>query len=280
MNTTKSILLLGACAAFILAAPGAFAEGKAHAGKANHGAARAAQAQERAAERKAKAEERKAQAAERKAKAKAAAEENKAKAEERKKDVEAKKAAAEQKKAELEKKKTEAQAKKAEKDGQRSEKSNEVTENRQTRQEKRIEQGVKKGYLTPDEIAKLNTQQKNIESMQQQFNGDGKITRDESKQLRSALNDASLDIWTEKHDTDGKQMPVYRLGKDVRLNADVAAKLANDNLSKADARKFLGDFHALVDLKKKLNGSLSDAERTTLQAHYNQMLGQYFSTVQ
>ncbi len=116
--------------------------------------------------------------------------------------------------------------------------------------------------------------------MQQQFKSDGKVTRPEAQQLRSALNDASLDIWTEKHDTDGKQMPVYRLGKDVRLNADIAAKLADDNLSKADARKFLGDFHSLVEMKKKLNGSLSDGERATLQAQYNQMLGLYFSTVQ
>ena len=261
MNTTKSILLLSACTAFILTAPGAVAEGKAHAGKANHGAARSAQGEERAAARAAKAAERQA------------------KTEERKKEGETKKAAAEQKKSEAEQKKADAQAKKAATDGTPTAKSTDATEKRQDRQEKRIEQGIKKGYLTPDEISKLNTQQKNIESMQQQFKSDGKVTRPEAQQLRSALNDASLDIWTEKHDTDGKQMPVYRLGKDVRLNADVAAKLADDNLSKADARKFLGDFHSLVEMKKKLSGSLADGERATLQAQYNQMLGLYFSRV-
>ena len=259
MNTTKSILLLGACAAYMLAAPGAFAEGKGHAAKTN--GAKAAQAQEHAA----KAEARQAKAAELKL------------------EKAAKKAVAEQKKADAkelaQKAKADAQAKKAATDGTPTAKSTDATEKRQDRQEKRIEQGIKKGYLTPAEISKLNAQQKNIESMQQQFNGDGKITRDESKQLRSSLNDASLDIWTEKHDTDGKQMPVYRLGKDVRLNADVAAKLADDNLSKADARKFLGDFHSLVEMKKKLSGSLADGERATLQAQYNQMLGLYFSRV-
>ena len=259
MNRTNSILLLGACAAFILTAPAVFAEGKAHAGKAN--GAKAAQAQERAA----KAAQRLADIAERK--------------EERG----VKRAAAEEKKAEARERaprtKEDAPGKKMENDGKRTEKTNEVTENRQARQDKRIEQGIKKGYLTPDEIGKLNTQQKNIEGMQQQFNGDGTITRNESQQLRRALNNASLDIWTEKHDTDGRQMPVYRLGNDVRLNADVAAKLAADNLSKADARKFLGDFHALVDLKKKLNGTLADNQRARLQARYNEMLARYFSTV-
>ena len=216
MNSTKSILLLSACAAFILAVPGGtIAEGKGHGGGGGGGGAKTA----------------------------------------------------------------ERQAKKAENDSTRTEKSNDVTDARQARQEKRIEQGIKKGYLTPDEISKLNAQQATIESMQKQFNSDGKITRDEATQLRSALNDASLDIWTEKHNTDGKQMPVYRLGKDVRLNADVAAKLASDSLSKADARKFLADFHTLIDLRKKLNGSLSDSTRTQLQAQYNSLLSQYFSTV-
>ena len=242
MTFPKSILLLSACAAFILPPSGSFAGGKARAGKVNNGS-KAAKAAERVA-----------------------------KAKERQKEKEARKE-------ETKENKTDAEAKKAENDSSRTEKSNDITEARQARHERRIEKGIKKGYLTPDEIEKLNVQQKNIESMQQQFKGDGNISRDESKQLRNTLNDASLDIWTEKHDADGKQMPVYRLGKDVRLNADVAAKLANDNLSQADARKFLGDFHSLGEMKKKLNGSLSDKESAQLQDHYNSLLTLYFSKV-
>ncbi len=273
MNTAKFVLLLGACVAFLGAAPAALAESKGHDRKAKHGA-KPDPDQKGSDDGPAKSA--KPQAAASKADA------HKAKAEAHRKEKQGKKAAATQKKAvaheTAQKARGEARVKKAKADSARTGQTNAVTENRQTHQEKRIDQGIKKGYLTPDEIGKLKTQQKNIESLQQQFNGDGKITRAESKQLRDSLNNASLDIWTEKHNTDGRQMPVYRLGKDVRLNPDVAARLAADNLSKADARAFLGDFHSLVQTKQKLNGSLPDSERAQLQAQYNEKLGVYFST--
>ena len=278
MKTTGIITLLGICTAFALALPSI----------ANENAKASDIAEARAktmAERKARIEEMKAKRTAMEAKRtemEAKRAEAKANAEKRKDEQEAKraaaKAAAEKKKDDGESKKEAAKAKKDEKAGDLSTKANAVTEKRQDRQENRIEQGIKKGYLTPAEISKLNQEQANIEKMQQQFNSDGKVSKDEAKQLHSVLNDASNDIWLQKHDTDGKQMPTYRFGKDVFLKPEVASRLQNENLNGADARKFLSDFRTLTTLKQKLNGDLSSSDRAKLQAQYNDLLGQYFTT--
>jgi hypothetical protein len=156
-----------------------------------------------------------------------------------------------------------------------------TVDKRQDNQAKRIEHGINKGYLTADEIKKLQAQQASIAAMEESFKGDGKLTRSEFKQLQSALNDASRCIWAEKHDTDGNQMPVYRLGKNVRVNNDVAQKLADDNLSKADARAFAKDFHLMLGIKHRLStADLTAEQRAKLQAEYNELLNKYFYLVE
>jgi len=155
--------------------------------------------------------------------------------------------------------------------------SHDTVEKRQTNQARRIDQGIKKGYLTPDEIAKLDAQQQSIESMQQGFESDGKLSRDERKQLHDALDTASRCIWAEKHDTEGREMPTYRLGKNVFAKDDFTAKMEDPNLSKADAKALCKDFHRVVTLKKKLaTDDLGADQRTKLQAEYNDLLNKYF----
>ena len=152
------------------------------------------------------------------------------------------------------------------------------TEARQAHQAKRIEEGIKKGYLTADEINKLEGQQKSIETLQQSLMSDGIIRKDEAKQLRNQLNDASLCIFAEKHDADGKTKSVLRLGKNVTLKANVAQKLGDASLSKPDARTFLKDFNRIMMLKKTLSGTASDADRTSMQTEYNTLLNKYFDS--
>ncbi len=156
---------------------------------------------------------------------------------------------------------------------------NERTDARQNRQTQRIEEGVKKGNLTPAEVGKLETQQKSIETMQQSFVADGKITRPEAQQLRQQLDEASRCIFAEKHDADGIAKPVYRLGENVILKDEIAQKLGDENLPRQAARAFLGDFHRMMEIKKRLaTGTLSDAQRAQLQVEYNKLLNTYFVT--
>ncbi len=160
-----------------------------------------------------------------------------------------------------------------------SERANQRAETRQGNQAKRIEHGINKGYLTQEEAAKLNTQQKNIESLQQSFSSDGKLTGNEALQLRNALNEASRCIFAEKHDADGNTMPVFRLGSNVTMKNDVAQVLGSENLSKQEARVYLNDFHRMMEITKTLStGNISEAERNTLQNEYNNLLNKYFET--
>ena len=157
------------------------------------------------------------------------------------------------------------------------EKARERVEKRQEHQAKRIEHGVKRGYLTEEEIAKLKAQQEEIAQMETAFQGDGKLSRDEAKQLSHALKSASLLIWTEKHDYQGETMSVYRLGKDVVVHPDVASKLQDPNLTREEARTFVKDFRRTLELKRKLaDPELEEAERAELQAEYNGLLDKYF----
>lgn len=154
---------------------------------------------------------------------------------------------------------------------------NERTEERQKHQAHRIQEGIAKGYLTPAEISKLSSQQKSIESLQQAMNADGKVTKEEARQLHQQLDTASINIFAEKHDADGNTKPVLRIGKNVMLKNDIAQKLGNENLSRQDARAFLGDLHKMLGLKKTLaTGNLTDAERAAVQGQYNELLNQYF----
>ena len=155
--------------------------------------------------------------------------------------------------------------------------SHDAVERRQSNQARRINQGIEKGYLTPDEIAKLDAQQKSIEAMQQSFEADGKLSPDERKALHDALDTASRCIWAEKHDTEGNQMPTYRLGNNVFAKDDFTARMEDPNLSKADAKVLCRDFRQVVALKKKLaTEDLSADQRAKLQAEYNDLLNKYF----
>ena len=148
---------------------------------------------------------------------------------------------------------------------------------REANQAKRIEHGIKHGYLTPEELTKLQAQQDAIAKMEENAFADNKLTREEWAELRNALNEASRCIWAEKHDSEGNQMPVYRLGKNVFAKDDLTAKLQDENLDKETARALIKDFKRLLELKRRLStDELTDEERAKLQAEYNDLLNLYF----
>jgi Spy/CpxP family protein refolding chaperone len=79
---------------------------------------------------------------------------------------------------------------------------------RQHNQAHRIFQGVRSGQLTPDETKMLLTQQKEIRENEREMKSDGNLTWEERKQLHHQLNEASRDIYREKHDEE--RMPWAR----------------------------------------------------------------------
>jgi len=152
-----------------------------------------------------------------------------------------------------------------------------VLERRQNFQQRRIQHGIRRGFLTPEEASALQAEQREIENLAESFKGDGRITRDEARELRTALNEASVHIWAQKHDTTGNQMPSYRLGKNVYANAELTAALENADITNEQARSILKDMHRTLRLKHALaTADLSDTERAKMQAEYDDLLNKYF----
>ncbi len=190
---------------------------------------------------------------------------------------ETKKAELEKQRAEWEQKKSEEKARWEAERARTEEKAREVVDQRQANQARRIRHGIQRGFLTAEETARLRSQQETIAQLEKQFTGDGKLSREEFAQLRAALNEASRMIWAEKHDSDGRAMPVYRLGKDVFALDSLTAKLNDSDLSRAEARALLADFRKLLRHQDRLaNEDLSEDARAKLQETYDMLLNAYF----
>lgn len=71
---------------------------------------------------------------------------------------------------------------------------------REANQQKRIEQGVKSGELTPREAARLEKGQQRIQRMEEKAKADGVVTAQERKRIQHAQDVESRKIAREKHD--------------------------------------------------------------------------------
>lgn len=70
---------------------------------------------------------------------------------------------------------------------------------RQARQEQRIDQGVSSGELTAREATRLSRQQQHIDRVEDRAKADGEVTTKERARLTHAQNEASRDIARKKH---------------------------------------------------------------------------------
>lgn len=196
------------------------------------------------------------------------------KGETRKADVKEK---AEARKAEVKEKAEERKAALADKKEKAEAKATERVDTRQSNQEKRITHGINKGYLTPAEVSTLQAQQQSIASLESSALSDGKLTRDEFSSIRTELNKASANIWSEKHDTEGNQMAAYRFGKNVFAKDSLTSGIESGSMTPDQAKTVMKDFRQMSALKCKLSGDdLSDANRASLQAEYDALLNMYF----
>jgi len=73
---------------------------------------------------------------------------------------------------------------------------------RQHDQQARIHQGVRSGQLTHQEAKSLHAEQRSIRHEERQDKADGKMTAAERKDLHKDLNQASKDIYADKHNAD------------------------------------------------------------------------------
>lgn len=81
---------------------------------------------------------------------------------------------------------------------------------RQDRQRERIVAGMREGRLTRGEFRRLKEEQHEIRAMEEHFLADGLIDVREFQRLDRALNAASDNIWSEKHDRQARYGDTYR----------------------------------------------------------------------
>ncbi len=75
----------------------------------------------------------------------------------------------------------------------------ETIQKRENREEKRIDNGVNNGSLTPKEQQRLDDQQRIIEQERENAAADGKITKRERKDIKHDQKRLSHDIHAKKH---------------------------------------------------------------------------------
>ena len=73
---------------------------------------------------------------------------------------------------------------------------------RQVHQRQRIHHGAHSGQLTKEEVKTLAQEQKAIRAQERAYKADGTLTQDERKDLHQDLNQASKNIYNEKHDAE------------------------------------------------------------------------------
>lgn len=71
---------------------------------------------------------------------------------------------------------------------------------RQANQERRIDQGVASGSLTPREARRLERGQRHVDNMENRAKADGVVTRQERARLHQAQDVQSKRIYRQKHD--------------------------------------------------------------------------------
>lgn len=75
---------------------------------------------------------------------------------------------------------------------------------RQARQERRIQQGVNSGQLTPREAARLEKGQAKVQRMENKARADGTVTAKERARIQREQNKQSRRIARQKHDAQAK----------------------------------------------------------------------------
>lgn len=73
-------------------------------------------------------------------------------------------------------------------------------DNRQARQEKRIDQGVESGQLTQREARRMEHQQARIDRAENRAKADGEVTKGEAARIEARQDAASRRIHRQKHD--------------------------------------------------------------------------------
>jgi hypothetical protein len=150
---------------------------------------------------------------------------------------------------------------------------------RQQNQQQRVRQGVRSGELTRRETRNLAEEQRDVRQLERAYKSDGQLTRAERADLHHEQNQASRDIYKQKHDAQdrpgatpvatrdpaGNERQVNQTGRIV--NGVKTGELTHDEAQDLrDGRREVRQ----TEQQYKADGALTRDERIDLHQDLNQ----------
>ncbi len=149
---------------------------------------------------------------------------------------------------------------------------------RQMNQQSRIHQGVRSGELTRREVRHLEGDQRDVRQLERAYKSDGTLTGAERRDLNHEQNQASRDIYKQKHDAQVRPA-ISPATRDPGINerqatqtARIAQGVKSGELTPDESQELRTERRDIRDLEQtyKSDGTLSRDERQDLHQQLNQ----------
>ena len=147
---------------------------------------------------------------------------------------------------------------------------------RQQHQRERIQQGVASGELTRRETHKVVEEQRDIRQLERAYKSDGTLTGAERRDLQHEQNQASRDIYSQKHDEQDRPPAAVRdpgvNERQANQTARIVQGVKSGELTHNEAQELRTERRDIRDLEHdyKSDGTLTGAERQDLHQQLNQ----------
>jgi hypothetical protein len=147
---------------------------------------------------------------------------------------------------------------------------------RQHNQRERIQQGVKSGELTRRETGRLAAEQRDIRQLERGYKSDGTLTDAERRDLHHEQNQASRDIYRQKHDDQDRPPAAVRdpgvNERQANQTARIQQGVKSGELTHDEAQELRTERRDIRDLEHtyKEDGALTRDERQDLHQQLNQ----------
>jgi len=153
---------------------------------------------------------------------------------------------------------------------------------RQHNQRERIQQGVKSGELTRRETGRLVEEQRDIRQLERGYKSDGTLTGAERRDLQHEQNQASRDIYRQKHDEQDRPPAAVRdpgvNERQANQTARIQQGVKSGELTHGEAQELRTERRDIRDLEHtyKEDGTLTRDERQDLHQQLNQQSQEIF----
>jgi Skp family chaperone for outer membrane proteins len=147
---------------------------------------------------------------------------------------------------------------------------------RQHNQRERIQQGVKSGELTRRETGRLAEEQRDVRQLERAYKSDGTLTGAERRDLHHEQNQASHDIYRQKHDDQERPPAAVRdpgvNERQANQTARIQQGVKSGELTHDEAQELRTERRDIRGLEHtyKEDGTLTRDERQDLHQQLNQ----------